>query len=559
MKGLSESLPSLRIRLLAACLDALAVASALLVSLAIDARSIPALPVLQASAVLAAGTMLCVAILSFFLSPLFAQGPRQTGSTVGVRVILSGLLMALAHLPYQHADVSMTPIMYGLSYFVAATLLHSFFDGQRDARNCTGATGHNKDDGTLRTAPYHIQALPPADPSQLLGRDELPSQMDAANVYADRVVLITGAGGSIGSELSHQVLACRPRKIVLFELSESALYHIHQTMLGAAAGTNIEILPMLGSVTDARKVRRTLQDHGVQVVLHAAAYKHVPLVELNPLAGLHNNVEGTETLATQSVETGVERFVLISSDKAVRPINVMGASKRLCELVVQDFVRALAGRRAPVFSIVRFGNVLGSSGSVLPLFYDQVSRGGPVTVTHPDVSRFFMTAREAVQLVLHAGSLARGGEVFVLDMGAPVRIEDLARRVIQSVGLQVRDQDNPEGDVEIKFIGLRRGEKLTEELTMDGRRISTSHPRIFTAVETGLSQFEVAAALRAMRQALACNDEAGVRANACGWVAGFGGVDGNAPDEVCPEDVTSMGLSAFARPPGKTHKETRLL
>ena len=364
----------------------------------------------------------------------------------------------------------------------------------------------------------------PDDETQLLGRSGFVPRLVGAGSYADRVILISGAGGSIGFELSQQVLACRPRKIILFELSEVALYQVHQTIDRAAAGTNIEVVPVLGSVTDERKIRKTLCEHAVQVVLHAAAYKHVPLIELNPLAGLQNNVVGTQTLVNQSVASGVERFVLISSDKAVHPINVMGASKRFCELIVQDVSQRLVGQGGPVFSIVRFGNVLGSSGSVLPLFRDQVRRGGPVTVTHPDVSRYFMTVQEAVHLVLHAGSMALGGEVFVLDMGEPVNIETLARRVIHRAGFSICDEKNPTGDIQLKFIGLRRGEKLEEELTMTGRRAATSHPRIFTAIELGLSEFEVAVALRALRYALANNDEEGARTNACHWVSGIGEV-----------------------------------
>lgn len=360
------------------------------------------------------------------------------------------------------------------------------------------------------------------DAFRLLGRSGRVPRLEGVGSYADRVVLISGAGGSIGSELSRQVLACRPRKLILFELNEAALYQVHQTIDRMAAGTNVEIVPILGSVADERKVRKTLCDHAVQVVLHAAAYKHVPLVELNPLAGLHNNVIGTQTLVNQSVTAGVERFVLISSDKAVRPINVMGASKRFCELIVQDISRRLAGQRGPVFSIVRFGNVLGSSGSVLPLFRDQVRRGGPVTVTHPDVARFFMTVEEAVHLVLHAGSMAQGGEVFVLDMGEPVKIETLARRVIQAAGLSVRDEETRTGDISLKFVGLRRGEKLQEELTLNSERGTTSHPRIFAAIEDTLTEFEVAGALRALRHALANEDEEGARANVCDWVNGMG-------------------------------------
>lgn len=370
-----------------------------------------------------------------------------------------------------------------------------------------------------------LEKLTPVNPRKFLGRDEVSTgQGEGAEAYTGRVVLISGAGGSIGSELSRQVLECRPTKIVLYELSELALYNIHQEMLQLAEGSDIEIVPLLGSVTDARQVRRVLQVHGIQVVLHAAAYKHVPLVEFNPLAGLANNVLGTQTLVTEAADAGVERFVLISSDKAVRPTNVMGASKRLAELVVQDVAGRLATKKGLIFSIVRFGNVLGSSGSVVPLFQEQLRRGGPLTVTHRDVSRYFMTVQEAVHLVLRAGSMAQGGEVFVLDMGKPVKIEQLARQVIESAGLAVRDINNPEGDIEIEFTGLRPGEKMTEELTLNGALVGTGHKKIFFTVEDSLSEIEVASALRSLRHALASSDEDEARALARRWVEGYNGV-----------------------------------
>jgi len=259
------------------------------------------------------------------------------------------------------------------------------------------------------------------------------------------------------------------------------------------------------------------------VVLHAAAYKHVPLVEANPLPGLANNVFGTRTLAREAAQAGVERFILISSDKAVRPANVMGASKRLAELVVQDL--ATRHGQKTVFAMVRFGNVLGSSGSVVPLFQEQVSRGGPVTVTDPEVRRFFMTIREAVQLVLTAGAGAQGGEVFVLDMGKPVPILQLARQVIESAGYAVRDRANPEGDIEIEIIGLRPGEKLEEELTLNGGLVGTRYPKIFCAHEEHLSEIEVAGVLRGLRQALAAGDEAAARAVIARWVEGYGEIE----------------------------------
>ena len=354
-----------------------------------------------------------------------------------------------------------------------------------------------------------------------LGRREVDmSHSQKPGCYGDRVVLISGAGGSIGSEISRQILACKPRKVILFELSEPALYHIHRSMMEAASGSGVEIVPHLGSVTEAGDVGRVLRDHQVQVVLHAAAYKHVPLVESNPLAGLANNVLGTQTLVTQAAAAGVECFVLISSDKAVRPTSIMGASKRLAELVVQDVFRQHAAEQGLVFSIVRFGNVLGSSGSVIPLFQEQLRRGGPLTVTHRDASRFFMTVQEAVHLVLCAGAIAQGGDMFVLDMGNPVKIEQLARRVIENAGLAVRDATNPGGDVDIVFTGLRSGEKMTEDLTFNGVLRLTKHPKIFSTVEDGLSELEIATALRGLRKAVAEGDAETARANACAWANG---------------------------------------
>ena len=364
-----------------------------------------------------------------------------------------------------------------------------------------------------------VDKLAPVAPQAFLGRAARDVVVEeASDSYAGRVVLVSGAGGSIGSELCRQVLACRPANLVLYELSELALYTVHQELCQISDGVGVELVPVLGSVTDPRQVRKVLTDHGVEVVLHAAAYKHVPLVEANPLAGLANNVFGTQTLAREAAELGVERFILISSDKAVRPTNVMGASKRLAELVVQD----LATRHGrTVFTMVRFGNVLGSSGSVVPLFQDQISRGGPVTVTDPRVKRYFMTIREAVQLVLQAGSEAKGGEVFVLDMGEPMPILKLARQVIESAGYTVRDAQTPDGDIEIEIIGLRPGEKLEEELTLSGDLIGTRHQKIFCAREDRLSEIEVAALLRGLRQALASSDEDAARAVILDWVEGY--------------------------------------
>ncbi|MFD2738309.1 polysaccharide biosynthesis protein [Sulfitobacter aestuarii] len=366
-----------------------------------------------------------------------------------------------------------------------------------------------------------VDKLKPVSAQSFLNRDEVAHAIkDGASSYGGKSVLVTGAGGSIGSELCRQVLDCGPARLVLYELSELALYNADMELRQLAEGTGIEIIPILGSITDARQVRQVIENNNVQIVLHAAAYKHVPLVEANPLAGLVNNVLGTQTLAQQAAKAGVERFMLISSDKAVRPTNIMGGSKRLAELVVQDMARPDAARNT-VFSMVRFGNVLGSSGSVVPLFQDQLRRGGPLTVTDRSVARYFMTVQEAVRLVLQAGAMAQGGEVFVLDMGKPVPILQLARQVIESAGYTVRDEEHPDGDIEIEFTGLRPGEKLTEELTLSGDLIGTRHPKIFSTREDALSEIEVAAALRQLREAFVASNENMAREVVQRWVEGF--------------------------------------
>lgn len=368
-----------------------------------------------------------------------------------------------------------------------------------------------------------VDKLTAVAPQTFLGRKARSLPLSAASTsYADRVVLVSGAGGSIGSELCRQILLCRPARLVLFELSELALYTVHQELEEQARDNGVELVPVLGSVTDPRQVPRILQLHGVQVVLHAAAYKHVPLVEANPLPGLANNVFGTQNLAQAALQSGVERFILISSDKAVRPTNVMGASKRMAELLLQDLAQRST---TTIFTMVRFGNVLGSSGSVVPLFQDQIRRGGPITVTDPRVTRYFMTISEAVQLVLQAGAEALGGEVFVLDMGAPVSILQLARQVIESAGYSLRDAANPNGDIEIQIIGLRPGEKLEEELTLTDELITTRHAKIFCARESSLSEIEVATFMRGLRVAVAAGDETAARQMLRRWVEGYGRQD----------------------------------
>ena len=328
-----------------------------------------------------------------------------------------------------------------------------------------------------------INELRDVDVGDLLGRDPVPPRPKLfGSCIRGKSVLVTGAGGSIGSELCRQILRLDPARLVLFEMSELALYHIQRELEEVAAHERltIEIVPLLGNAHHRHRVREVLATFGVQTVYHAAAYKHVPIVEHNVIEGIHNNVISTWYTAEAALETGVETFVLISTDKAVNPANVMGATKRLAELVLQALQERTTHTR---FCMVRFGNVLASSGSVVPLFQEQIRRGGPVTVTHPDVIRYFMTIPEAAQLVLQAGSMAKGGDVFVLDMGRPVRIDDLARRLISLMGLTVRDAADPEGDIEIEYTGLRTAEKLFEELLIGTNVTGTDHPMILRAIE----------------------------------------------------------------------------
>ena len=320
----------------------------------------------------------------------------------------------------------------------------------------------------------------------LLGRDPVrPDSAVVARSLFEKSVMVTGAGGSIGSELCRQIIRHRPRTLVLFEQSEFSLYAIERelSLINQAEDLGVELHPLLGNVCHKRRCESVMRAFGVQTVYHAAAYKHVPLVEHNVIEGIQNNVFGTWYAAESAIAAGVERFVLISTDKAVRPTNVMGASKRLAELVLQSLAQR---QQNTVFSMVRFGNVLGSSGSVVPLFRDQIRDGGPITVTHPDIIRYFMTIPEASQLVLHAGSIGVGGEVFVLDMGEPVKIADLARKMVHLMGLDEKTEENPTGDIEVVFTGLRPGEKLYEELLIGDDPQGTSHPRIMMAREVSL-------------------------------------------------------------------------
>ncbi|MEH6758545.1 MAG: nucleoside-diphosphate sugar epimerase/dehydratase [Parasphingorhabdus sp.] len=326
------------------------------------------------------------------------------------------------------------------------------------------------------------------DIEDLLGREPVaPNELLLGRTIVGKKVLVTGAGGSIGSELCRQILKSGPHKLILFELSEFSLYAIEKELRKYSKDhgfEDIEILPVLGSVADATRLEEIFSYWQPDTVFHAAAYKHVPLVEANPIEGIRNNILGTYAIAKAAHTANVRDFILISTDKAVRPTNVMGATKRGAEQIIQAFAEASETR----FSMVRFGNVLGSSGSVVPLFRQQIEIGGPITLTHRDVTRYFMTIPEAAQLVIQAGGMAKGGEVFVLDMGKSVRIIDLAKTMVHLSGLTIRDQANPDGDIAIEEVGLRPGEKLYEELIIGNDPKSTVHNRIMMAHESHLGQ-----------------------------------------------------------------------
>jgi FlaA1/EpsC-like NDP-sugar epimerase len=342
--------------------------------------------------------------------------------------------------------------------------------------------------------------------ADLLGRDPVPPHTALfGTCIRGKSVMVTGAGGSIGSELCRQILPLAPRRLVLFEISEYALYNIERELREVAKkmGLAVEIVPLLGNAHHRHRVRDVLSAFEVHTIYHAAAYKHVPIVEHNIIEGIDNNVIGTWSTAEAAIEAAVDTFVLVSTDKAVNPTNVMGATKRLAELVLQALQQRTKVTR---FCMVRFGNVLASSGSVVPLFQEQIRQGGPVTVTHPDVIRYFMTIPEAAQLVIQAGAMAGGGDVFVLDMGQPVRIDDLARRLIGLMGLTVRDATNPRGDIEIKYTGLRAAEKLFEELLIGTNVTGTDHPMIMRAMEHSLSWPRMQQVLDELNIALAALD-----------------------------------------------------
>jgi FlaA1/EpsC-like NDP-sugar epimerase len=354
-----------------------------------------------------------------------------------------------------------------------------------------------------------ISDLRELDIDDLLGREAvMPNHILLAMNVRSKVVMVTGAGGSIGSELCRQIVSVGPSKLLLIEQSEFALYGIHQELEEKLAGRDVVLVPLLASVQDNERMHEIMSTWHPDTVYHAAAYKHVPLVEHNPAEGIKNNVLGTLKTAQAAAENGISDFVLISTDKAVRPTNIMGASKRLAEMVLQALATSSPGTK---FSMVRFGNVLGSSGSVVPKFRQQIRDGGAITLTHPEITRYFMTIPEASQLVIQAGAMAKGGDVFVLDMGQPVKIMDLARRMIELSGLTVKDEQNPEGDIEIEITGLRPGEKLYEELLIGDNPKPTSHSRIMKAHEEFVPWEELEGKLKSLEMALNVNDVGVIR------------------------------------------------
>ena len=341
-----------------------------------------------------------------------------------------------------------------------------------------------------------VSDLKEVDVMDLLGRTEVEANQSLIDRnIQDKVVLITGAGGSIGSELSRQVSKNGAKKLILLDANEFALYSIKNEI--QMMSPNIDVYSILGSVTDRNRITEVCKTFKVQTVYHAAAYKHVPLVEENPFEAVFNNIFGTKICAESAIESNVETFVLISTDKAVRPTNIMGATKRFAELILQ----ALSQKNSTKMIMVRFGNVLGSSGSAIPLFQEQIKSGGPVTVTHPDVVRYFMSIPEAAELVLQAGAMGEGGDVFLLDMGEPVKVFELAKRLISLSGMELIDENNPDGDIKIEFTGLRPGEKLYEELLIGESASETEHKRIFKAKEDHLSQEKLDLYIESLREA----------------------------------------------------------
>ena len=378
----------------------------------------------------------------------------------------------------------------------------------------------------IATGKVSLSDVRELDIDDLLGREPVKPNglLLNANTHG-KTVLVTGAGGSIGSELCRQIVRTGPKQLLLADMSEFGLYQIHQELQADPAAQGVELVPLLASVADEVRMHELMSTWRPHTVYHAAAYKHVPLVEHNAAEGVHNNVWGTWVCAQAAQRNGVRNFVLISTDKAVRPTNIMGASKRLAEMVLQALAsgqeQLAHAKLGTTFSMVRFGNVLGSSGSVVPLFREQIKNGGPITLTHPDITRYFMTIPEAAQLVIQAGAMGQGGDVFVLDMGEPVKIIDLARRMLELSGLTLRDAQDPDGDIELTVTGLRPGEKLFEELLIGDNPQPTQHPRIMKAHEQFVPWPALQEQLAALELAMRANDVPVIRAMLRQLVQGY--------------------------------------
>ena len=342
------------------------------------------------------------------------------------------------------------------------------------------------DKSELLTGPVNIKSISELDIEDLLGRDEvIIDNKLLGNFLKNEIVLVTGAGGSVGSKISEEILKLNPKKLIILDSNEFALYSVQKTLAQMNLMSHkIDVIPILGSIQDNEKLKIIFKTFQPSVVYHAAAYKHVPIVEENIVEGLNNNIFGTLNLVNVAVKNKVKNFILISTDKAVRPTNIMGATKRVAEMILQAFSEK---EKLTKFSMVRFGNVLGSSGSVVPLFWNQITSGGPVTITHNKITRFFMTNTEAVKLVIKASSISNGGDVFILDMGKPVTIKSLALRMINLAGKSLKTKANPSGDIEIKITGLRPGEKLYEEVLLGNNPTKTVHSRILRAEEEFLT------------------------------------------------------------------------
>ncbi|MBI3285130.1 MAG: polysaccharide biosynthesis protein [Burkholderiales bacterium] len=448
-----------------------------------------------ATALRAGGEHLCVAFID--------DKPGLHGSTIGgIKVFAPGQLAKLAA---QHEIQEVLLAMPSISKTRQKQILDQLEPLKLKIRVTPSIQ-------SLVNGELRLQDVREVEIEDLLGRDQVEPDARLLSIcISGRRVLVSGAGGSIGSELCRQILRQRPAQLVLLEMSEYALYAIEQELNGLRQQLklDLDILPFLGSIHDSARLAQIFAGCQIDTVYHAAAYKHVPLVEHNPVAGIRNNAFGTLALAQAAIKAGVKNFVLISTDKAVRPTNVMGATKRLAELILQACARQ---QHATRFCMVRFGNVLGSSGSVVPLFRKQIMAGGPITLTHPEITRYFMTIPEAAQLVLQAGAMGEGGDVFVLDMGDPVRIIDLARRMVHLSGLEVKSETSPEGTIEIQHVGLRPGEKLYEELLIGDHVEGTNHPLIMRAQENEIPWQVLQPLLQQLEQACDAFDHAQIRA-----------------------------------------------